>query len=87
MWHKEVIKLGKFIISFYFSKHKFHPSKLLIDINDVDIQHIIVSKKCSIRKKCLKYFIAYAKHSFDDIKPLSIKLLKLNESIEKIFKK
>ena len=44
----------------YIEKCEFHTSVKLIDINDVDIEHILlILNKCSIRRKYSKYFIGY----------------------------
>ena len=55
--------------------------KELIDIQDVHIEHIKVSNKNQIGKKCFGYFIVYVNHSFDDLKPLYIQLPKPNGTI------
>ena len=56
-------------------KRNFQASKERIGVNDDDIENIVVSNKYPVRKK--KYFVNYANHYYDAIKPLRIDLLKL----------
>ena len=54
------------------NKSNFYKSKKLFNINDLDVNKILVSKKESYGiKKSLKYFIGY---NDDVIRPLCIKL-------------
>ena len=39
-------------------KRKFHYSKYLININNVDVDKIIISKKISFSKRGFEYFIS-----------------------------
>ena len=54
------------------NKSNFYKNKKLFNINDLDVNKILVSKKESYgTKKSLKYFIGY---NDDVIRPLCIKL-------------
>lgn len=53
--------------------HNFHTLKEPVYINDVDIEHILVSNKQSLKKKIFKYFIGFVNNFNDKIKkPLVI---------------
>ena len=67
---------------------KFHSTKNLVDIYNVDINHILVSSefKDPIGKKCFKYFIGYLNHSDGNLTPLSITLPKLKVSLKVLAK-
>ena len=56
-WNKQVITFSDIEIK----NCKFRYSKYPININNVDIVKIIISKKIFLGKKCLKYFIGYKK--------------------------
>ena len=56
-----------------------------IDINYFDIDHILVLNYYSIEKNCLKCLIACVNFEYN-VKPLLIKLLKLNGSIKSLEK-
>ena len=55
------------------NKSNFYKNKKLIQIDNVDVNKILTSKRESYgKKKSFKYFIGYIDN--DDIKPLNIKL-------------
>ena len=66
----------------FIEKNIFQVSEELVDINNVDIEHILIWNKYSIKKKCFKYFFGYTSHSDDDLKPLRIKSPKSNGSMK-----
>ena len=56
------------------NKSNFYKNKRLFNINDIDVNRILISKKEPYGKKStFKYFIGY--NDKDDIRPLCIKLL------------
>lgn len=61
-----MLKLGQVHVG----NRKFQALKESIDINYVDIRHILISNKYYVGKKCLKCFIGYTNYYDDNIKCL-----------------
>lgn len=76
MSHKETLKLRKR----YIEKRNFYASKEPIYVNEDDIEHLLTSTNIESEKN--KFIIDYSYHSYNDIKPLCINLLKLQQSIK-----
>ena len=71
MSYKETVKF----------KSKFYFSKKTIDINNVYIQFILVSKKYSLDKDDFSQFVDYKNYEYD-VTPLLIRLPKLTGYIK-----
>ena len=70
MLHKEIIRYDSTNIE------KIRSSKEIIDINDIDIKHILVANKPNF----LMYIVGYKNHN--NITTLVIKLLKLKDFVK-----
>ena len=71
----------------YVEKSIFHILKIVIDINEVDIDlAVVITNKYSSNENCLKYFVGYMNQSEDDIIANHINIPQLNWTFKKFWK-